>query len=64
MKRKLGYVYRICRRCGGEYNISRQEPGGKKYLCPACEGKRKAAYDGANITDGKGSTYHKYLSKV
>lgn len=64
MARKPGFVYRVCRRCGGEYNTSRREPGGKKYFCPRCEGKRKAAHDGVNIRSGNGSTFHEYLSKV
>ena len=32
---------RKCHTCGLEWNVSRLEPGGKKYICPTCEWKQK-----------------------
>lgn len=32
-------VYRVCRKCQKEVNVSRIEPGGKQYVCPACAGE-------------------------
>ena len=34
-------VYRICHVCGREWNVSRLDPGGKKYVCPTCSLKEK-----------------------
>ena len=34
-------VYRICRDCRKDWNVSRLDPGGKVYICPVCERKRK-----------------------
>lgn len=34
-------VYRRCRECGRDWNVSRLEPGGKVYICPTCELKKK-----------------------
>ena len=44
-------VYRLCRRCGVRWNVSRKEPGDKRYLCP--RRKKSAAHNGRNIVDGK-----------
>ena len=30
-------IYRTCRRCGKEWNVSRLEPGPKAYVCPICD---------------------------
>lgn len=30
-------VYRICRECGKDWNVSKKDPGGKHYVCPTCE---------------------------
>lgn len=34
-------VYRICCKCQQEWNVSRLEPGEKKYVCPICAWKEK-----------------------
>lgn len=35
------HMTRKCHTCGLEWNVSRLEPGGKKYICPTCEWKQK-----------------------
>ncbi|MBQ6358939.1 MAG: hypothetical protein IJI97_08350 [Clostridia bacterium] len=30
-------IYRVCRRCGKDWNVSRLDPGPKAYVCPICE---------------------------
>lgn len=37
-------VYRICRDCRKDWNVSRLDPGGKVYICPVCERKRKYGF--------------------
>lgn len=37
-------VYRICRDCRQEWNVSRIDPGWKVYICPVCERKRKYGF--------------------
>ena len=37
----MTHIYRRCRDCGQEWNVSCQDPGGKIYICPRCERKRK-----------------------
>jgi hypothetical protein len=32
-----GAIYRRCRVCGEEWNVSKVEPGIKQYTCPRCE---------------------------
>ena len=32
-----GSVYRLCRKCGLQWNVSALAPGEKIYLCPYCE---------------------------
>lgn len=32
-------VYRVCRKCQKEVNVSRVDPGGKQYVCPVCAGE-------------------------
>ena len=32
---------RKCHCCNLEWNVSRIEPGGKTYICPVCEFKRR-----------------------
>lgn len=34
-------VYRTCRRCRRDWNVSRIEPGDKVYICPKCERRKK-----------------------
>jgi len=34
-------VYRICRGCGLEWNVSALDPGGKHYYCPRCDARRQ-----------------------
>lgn len=34
-------VYRICRKCGKEWNVSRKDPGDKTYICHTCEYKQR-----------------------
>lgn len=52
-------VYRICRECGKDWNVSKKDPGGKHYVCPTCElrnrvrAKEKAA-PGQQPESGKG----------
>ena len=31
-----GYKYRICRKCGKEWNVSVKNKSGKHYICPKC----------------------------
>lgn len=35
-------VYRICRDCGKDWNVSKIDPGGKAYICPTCEFRNRA----------------------
>lgn len=37
----MKHVYRICHECGREWNVSRLDPGEKKYICPTCVWKQK-----------------------
>lgn len=37
----MGAVYRLCRRCGKEWNVSRIDPGDKVYICPICDYRDK-----------------------
>ena len=32
-----GYKYRICKKCGKEWNVSKYDEHGKAYYCPKCE---------------------------
>ncbi len=34
-------IYRICRYCRKEWNVSRLEPGEKVYICPVCESRKR-----------------------
>lgn len=34
-------VFRRCRKCGADWNVSCIEPGGKIYICPWCDFKMK-----------------------
>lgn len=34
-------LYRICKTCKNDWNVSRIEPGGKHYICPTCELREK-----------------------
>lgn len=34
-------VFRVCRRCGKEWNVSRLDPGEKVYVCPICETRER-----------------------
>lgn len=42
LKHIPGHKYRICRKCGYEYNVSKYDNWGKIYLCPECEKRRKS----------------------
>lgn len=44
MKHRTGYRYCKCTYCGDEWNISKYDTPGKRYVCPRCEKKlrRKA----------------------
>lgn len=37
----MKHLYRRCRTCGLDWNVSKIEPGGKAYTCPTCEWKDK-----------------------
>lgn len=37
----MGRIYRKCRRCGLEWNVSRIDPGEKTYICPTCDYKAR-----------------------
>lgn len=37
----MSHIYRICSKCGVRWNVSRIEPGEKKYICPACQRAKK-----------------------
>lgn len=37
--RRPGHVYRLCRICGEEWNVSAKEKFGAKYTCPKCDKK-------------------------
>lgn len=41
MRHGIDPKYRVCRRCGGEWNVSSKDPGEKNYICPTCEFKAK-----------------------
>lgn len=50
-KSRDGYLYKVCRECGEEWNIARGQyipPAG--YLCPACTYGRKEARAYENST--------------
>ena len=53
---KHEFLYRLCRRCGLRWNVSRKEPGEKRYVCPLHGETKRAAHDGRNIVDGKSKT--------
>ena len=40
MKHREGYNYRICSKCGEEWNVS-IEYRKKSYICPPCRNKNK-----------------------
>lgn len=40
MKHREGYSYRICSKCGKEWNVS-IEYRKKSYICPVCRNKNK-----------------------
>jgi hypothetical protein len=35
-----GHKYRICRGCGLDWNVSKNDESGRAYYCPKCERKR------------------------
>jgi len=39
--RRPGHVYRLCRKCGLEWNVPATKKYGKKYTCPVCAGKER-----------------------
>ena len=39
--RRPGHIYRLCRTCGKEWNVSATAKPGAKYTCPACDSKQK-----------------------
>lgn len=39
-KRKPGYKYRLCRKCGKDWNVS-ANTNDQKYTCPKCAGKKE-----------------------
>lgn len=41
MSRKESRVYRTCHLCRRTYNVSRIDPGGEVYICPACESRAR-----------------------
>lgn len=42
MKRRNGYRYEVCGKCGREYNVSKNAKIRKRgYICPICSGKLK-----------------------
>lgn len=36
-----GHKYRICRDCGLDWNVSKNDESGKAYYCPKCRKRRK-----------------------
>ena len=42
MNHRPGYKYRICRKCGLDWNVSITQ-NEWKYICPWCENKQKRA---------------------
>ena len=42
--------YRLCSRCGLRWNVSCVGPNPRRYVCPACEAKRKAVPSAATLT--------------
>lgn len=46
-------VSRVCHWCGLWWNVSRKEPGDKRYVCPRHGKQKNAAHDGRNIVDGR-----------
>lgn len=45
-------VYRICRRCGKEWNVSRLDPGEKVYICPVCDYRARLAAKSVKRAEG------------
>lgn len=43
MRGGISPLYRKCRKCGKEWNVSRIDPGEKTYICPTCEYKENLA---------------------
>lgn len=38
-KHTPGYKYRLCSKCGLEWNVARNQ-NERKYICPYCDGKK------------------------
>lgn len=56
-------IYRLCRRCGLRWNVSRKEPGGKRYVCPL-HGETKRAAPRAGTSEGGRAEIYFYTSSV
>ena len=48
MRHNINTKYRICHKCGKEWNVSANVRGDKHYICPCCttvkRGERNAGY--------------------
>lgn len=49
--RTPGYKYRLCCKCGLEWNVARNQ-NERKYICPYCDGKKE------DKNNGKSKTVH------
>lgn len=43
--RTPGYKYRLCCKCGLEWNVARNQ-NERKYICPYCDGKKEDKNNG------------------
>ncbi|MBQ3970022.1 MAG: hypothetical protein II685_06035 [Clostridia bacterium] len=41
LKHVPGHKYRICRDCGLDWNVSKNDESGRVYYCPKCRKRRK-----------------------
>ena len=45
MRHNINAKYRICHKCGKEWNVPSNAKGDKHYICPICRMKRGVKYD-------------------
>ncbi len=45
---------RVCHYCKLDWNVSKLDPGGKVYICPVCERKRRSKNETPVFRTGRG----------
>lgn len=55
--------YRLCSVCGRRWNISVLGPNPRRYVCPVCEAKRKAAPSAATLTAARPRYVRPYFNR-